>query len=57
MSKWNQSVLYEVWRNGVLFRSFSSRANCLAFLAAARELCPTDQWQFVEYTAEVSGNE
>ena len=55
--KYDQSVLYEVWRDGVLYRSFSTRGNCLAFLAAARELCPDHQWQFVEYAAEVPGNE
>lgn len=47
MSIYDQRVLYEVWRNGTLYRSFSSKQNCLNYLAAARELCPDDDWQFV----------
>lgn len=46
--KSNQSILYEVYRDGKLYRSFSTRGNALAFLAAARELCPDYKWKFVE---------
>ena len=42
--KHNQVILYEVMRNGVLFRSFATRGNALAFIAAARELCPESLW-------------
>ena len=53
--KHSQSILYEILRDGKLFRSFSTRGNCLSYLAAARELCPDSEWTFVE--VEVSGNE
>ena len=46
--KYNQVILYEVMRNGVLFRSYSTRGNALAFIAAARELCPEHLWVLVE---------
>lgn len=42
-----QTELYDVFRNGKLFRSFPARQSALAFIAAARELCPTERWKLV----------
>lgn len=39
-----QELLFEVLRDGRLFRSFSTRGNALAYIAAARELVPNSDW-------------
>lgn len=46
--KHNQTILYEVIRDGKLFRSFPTRGNALAYVSAARELCPESKWVLVE---------
>lgn len=51
-----EEMLYEIRRNGVVFRSFPARGNALAYLAAARELCPDDHWTLTVFVSEVSGN-
>ena len=50
--KCGQTVLFEINRDGKLFRSFATRGNALSYLAAARELCPDSKWEFVEVFAD-----
>ena len=48
-----QDFLYEVLRDGELFRSFATRGNALAYIAAARELCPKSHWDLRVERVEV----
>lgn len=38
--------LFQVYRDGVLFRSFAGKNKALDYIAVAVELCPDHTWDF-----------
>lgn len=60
--KHGQEIVFDVFKDGKLFRSFPTRGNALAYISAARELCPLNSWALVVQDVtcdleEVSGND
>lgn len=43
-----QSWIYEVLRNHVHYRSFSTEARAFEFFSIARELIPESKWELVK---------
>lgn len=52
--KFKQTTVYDVYRNGVIHKSFSALQTALNYLAVARELRPEDLWQIKECDLSLS---
>ena len=45
----NQTLVFELLRNGVRYRVFSARQTAINYLAAALDLDPGSSWQLREF--------
>lgn len=52
----NQTLVFEVLRNGVRYRVFSARQSAVNYLAAALDLDPGSSWSLREVYFSKGGN-